>query len=500
MTHAADRALSSGQSVRARENVAFVSTPTTRLRDLGPVTLTLLAALVGCVVTLLVILLPGLHFAYRSVRGHVALETFDACAAAAVTLLFFGRCRRSASVSDLRMTVAFFLMTLTGVFLVVIAVGDTPVSPMATVWFPLVTRLISATLVALAASEGSRRVRRDVPVSRILIGLSALFAALAVAAVATSLDLPTPIDVSINPTLSGRPMFVGNPVVEMAQIAHALLYSWAALAFTRRAAVTPDGMLRWLGAGCALGAAARLNYFLFPSIYSQWLYTGDFLRTGFYLALVVGGIREVAGYWHAQAEAAVFSERRRLARELHDGAVQELGYIRTLARGLAQSPGTDAGVERIAAAAERALAEARHAIEALSMPLDQPLAELVRRAATEIADRYDVAVSVDAQAQVPVDAAGREALVRIVREAVSNAARHGRASTVRITIRDGCMEIRDNGLGFDPEDGGAGGSADSGGFGLVSMRDRAEAMRAMIDVSSAPGDGTTVKVVWRAKH
>jgi signal transduction histidine kinase len=82
----------------------------------------------------------------------------------------------------------------------------------------------------------------------------------------------------------------------------------------------------------------------------------------------------------------------------------------------------------------------------------------------------------------------RTALVRITREAVSNAARHGASSNVHLTLERGCLEIVDDGNGFD--DGGAG-----GGFGLVSMRDRAEAIGGDLQLSST-STGTSIKVVW----
>jgi len=94
------------------------------------------------------------------------------------------------------------------------------------------------------------------------------------------------------------------------------------------------------------------------------------------------------------------------------------------------------------------------------------------------------------------DAAGaradvREALVRIVREAVTNAARHGRASLVRVELQDDGdllrLRVLDDGVGFDPR------TAD-GGFGLRSMRERAGGVGGRARISSTPGHGTAVDV------
>lgn len=465
-----------------------------RGRAMSPLAMTLCAALIGIIATVVVAFVPGAYFAYRSLRGHLALETFDGCAAAAVTLLFFGRYQRTKAVTARRMMFAFLLLTLTSAYLVVLSVRTNMPDATAATWFPLATRLVAATLVALAAVAAPSRVHNAPGTKRAVLWVTVAFAGLALAAVLVPNDLPQPLDATISPELSGRPLFVGNTAIEAAQLAHAALYAVAAVAFTAHAARTRDAMTRWLGVGCTLAAIARVNYFLFPSLYSEWLYTGDFLRTGFYLALIVGGIRELQGYWSTQAEAAVFAERRRLARDLHDGAVQELGYIRALSRGLVRETEGLPSAERIAAAADRALAEARHAIEALSLPLDEPLGDLVRRAAGEIADRYDVDVTVDAADDVVAERTQREALVRIVREAISNAARHGGATHVDIQVRDGCLEISDNGTGFDLNHNG------SGGFGLISMRDRADAMRGNLDIHSTPDGGTTVKVAWRGSR
>ena len=93
-----------------------------------------------------------------------------------------------------------------------------------------------------------------------------------------------------------------------------------------------------------------------------------------------------------------------------------------------------------------------------------------------------------------VPPATREALVRIVREAVSNATRHGNAGEIAIQLRrdeDGVhLRIDDDGRGFD-----AGGTSDARGFGIVSMKERAQLLGGQLKVCSRPGEGTTVEVI-----
>ena len=180
---------------------------------------------------------------------------------------------------------------------------------------------------------------------------------------------------------------------------------------------------------------------------------------------------------------AVQAERRRLARDLHDGVVQELGWIRAaLARG--------ASAEEVRPAADRAMAELRQAIAALTSTPDESLATAVGRAVSEVADQFDRPIGVTLDDSVVVPPQSRRDLVRIAREAVVNAARHSGGTRVDVTLAAGRLTVSDDGSGFDPAYGRP------GGFGLTSMRDRADAIGATLTVTSAPGQGTCVEVTW----
>src|SRR5581483_7695429 len=89
-----------------------------------------------------------------------------------------------------------------------------------------------------------------------------------------------------------HPGFAGT-----AQVALALLYISAALGFARRHRLTSDELSGWLAVGCILAAASRVNYFFHPAALSDWVYTGDVFRLGFYLALLIGAAREITSYW-----------------------------------------------------------------------------------------------------------------------------------------------------------------------------------------------------------
>jgi signal transduction histidine kinase len=190
--------------------------------------------------------------------------------------------------------------------------------------------------------------------------------------------------------------------------------------------------------------------------------------------------------------ATVLDDRRRLARELHDGVVQELSYIRNEAHAL---PHEDGLRERILTASERGLDEARAAVDALGRSPDEPLGYVLHRAARQVADRYGARVVVELDDAVDAAPAQRHALVRITREAVSNGIRHGRAECVRIRLASdsgaNSLVVHDDGKGFDEET-----VASATGYGLTSMRERATALPGRFTITSSPGDGTTVEVTW----
>ena len=147
----------------------------------------------------------------------------------------------------------------------------------------------------------------------------------------------------------------------------------------------------------------------------------------------------------------------------------------------------------MATAAERALGEARMAISALTTPLDEPLDVTLRKAAEAVATRMGAEVEVTCTGTPQLATAARQSLERIVREATSNAVRHGQAGMLRIEIEaDSQLRVKivDDGRGFDMAR-----DRKPDSFGLVSMRERVQAMEGELSVRSHPGEGTTVEVI-----
>jgi signal transduction histidine kinase len=278
------------------------------------------------------------------------------------------------------------------------------------------------------------------------------------------------------------------------QLAAAAFFMAAAIGFTRRGERTGDELMTWLAASAALASFARLNYALFPSLYTQWVYVGDALRLGSNLLLLAGVAREIVHYQRRLADAAAMEERRRIARELHDGLAQELAFVAAQGRSLSRNP--DAiEIKYLAAAAERALDESRRAIALLTHPPDEPLDRALVQTVEELVNRMGRRARFDVEEGVDVPPKTREALLRIVREAVTNAGRHGQAELITVELENGNgvrLRIADDGVGFDP------GEIDlelQRGFGLTTMRKRTEAIGGRLRIGALPEGGTEVEVV-----
>jgi len=446
-------------------------------------------AAAGLAATAAVALASPLQFAYRQSALHVALETTAACVALVGAYLVLGRFKRRHRYDDLILAQALVLFALTNLLLGALPAALSPGPKDAAVtWAALACRLVASAAWAHAAFASSHCVGTAGLRRTAALAPLAVMAVITTAAALLEPYLPAGVEVSLSAEESNRPQVVGHPVVIGAQLVVMVLFALAAVGFMRRFQREGDELIGWLAVASIPAATARLHYVLFPSLYSEWVYTGDLFRLLFYVLILVAAAREVRSYWRAEAEAAVLEERQRLARDLHDGLAQELAFIRRNIRRLNRE---DPIVQRVEAGAARALQESRRAIAALTEPLDEPLDEVLRRAAQEVAAREGTHVVLSLEPGVEVSPVVREALVRIAAEAITNAARHGGAKLVRVELEDGehvRLRIIDSGRGFDPARGRP------GGFGLTSMRQRGERLGGRVSVRSAPGEGTEVEV------
>jgi signal transduction histidine kinase len=195
----------------------------------------------------------------------------------------------------------------------------------------------------------------------------------------------------------------------------------------------------------------------------------------------------------ARIVAATDQARRRIERDLHDGAQQQLVSLalRLRAARAALPPELGADLEPIEAGLVDALEEVREIARGIHPAvlayggLAPALKVLTRRSPTPV----DLQVHADDRLPEPVEVS----VYYVVAEALTNAAKHARASAVTITVdadaADGVLHvvIRDDGAG------GASFTGGTGGTGLAGLKDRVEALGGQILLDSPPGAGTTLR-------
>ena len=186
-----------------------------------------------------------------------------------------------------------------------------------------------------------------------------------------------------------------------------------------------------------------------------------------------------------------------MAREIHDTLAQGLTGIITqvqAARNAAERPADwRRHLDNAANLARENLSEARRTVQAVGPePLEQralgdALAEVVERWSDLHQVRAEVTTTGAAR---PLHPEVEVALLRTAQEALANVAKHAAASRVMLTLSFLAdlvtLDIRDDGVGFDPEEVRRG---DDGGFGLTVMRQRVGRLAGTLEIESEPGRG-----------
>ncbi|WP_214111099.1 HAMP domain-containing sensor histidine kinase [Acrocarpospora catenulata] len=200
----------------------------------------------------------------------------------------------------------------------------------------------------------------------------------------------------------------------------------------------------------------------------------------------------------AAAAQALLVERARMARELHDSVSQDLFSLSLVAGTLRRTLPPESRARAQAATMEQTIGRTMREMRAMLLelrPAELAEAGLVP-ALRELCRTYEVRLGMTVTAdlaEVELDPKTEHTLLRVVQEALGNAARHGGAQTaeLRLAASNGGVEVlvRDQGRGFDPES-----VAERHGLGLRLMRERITEIGGTIQVASAPGAGTTVHV------
>ena len=191
-------------------------------------------------------------------------------------------------------------------------------------------------------------------------------------------------------------------------------------------------------------------------------------------------------------DSAVQEERRRLARELHDGVAQSGLHPRPESTTRQDLP-NERALADIGSAAEHALHGSRTAIYGLHETTSPTLGAAIEARAQQLAGRAGLEVTLNIEEEIESSAKVQHGVLSILREAISNAVRHGEATRVEISLTASedtiLVRISDDGRGFVPQWRVP---TSTGGFGLWSMLDRAQALGGELNLESEPGRGTTI--------
>ena len=209
------------------------------------------------------------------------------------------------------------------------------------------------------------------------------------------------------------------------------------------------------------------------------------------LAAHAAVVVENARLFDASRERSIAEERDRLARELHDALTQRLFSINLILQAAAGTvphdpDGAIAALGRAGELVDSALGELRSLIFELRPPALEAdgLIGSVRKQAELLRRAHGVPITVRTSGDDADLAPELERQVfRVIEEALSNVVRHASASAATVTV-----DVTDEGVGFDPQAR----AIASRRLGLTSMRERVVSLGGQLEISSAPGQGTTI--------
>jgi len=245
---------------------------------------------------------------------------------------------------------------------------------------------------------------------------------------------------------------------------------------------------------------ASYSFYLQPHFYQTRLFWGLVVTMVILLAVLLYRLRMMdlkARY------SAVLTERNRIALEIHDTLAQNLAGIAlqldSITMQLADMPDKlRRSVDQACNLTRYSLSEARRAVSDLrsdelkNHELPVILPEIAGRIAANSGIRTDIRIT---GAYRKLSPATEKNLLRIFQEAVANAVKHSRASSIRIELRYGIdrllLSVIDNGQGFDTNNLTP---LSIGHYGIIGMRERAERFGGRLTLKSSPGKGTELNV------
>lgn len=285
---------------------------------------------------------------------------------------------------------------------------------------------------------------------------------------------------------------IGHPLLIVLVVTATALLGYAAWGFAARQRAEADHVYGLMAVATLLLAGAGFSSLLVGSMAAGRIGAGEVLRTLASAAILLAAVIRERQIHARMSKATALAERRRVARDLHDGIAQDLAFIAAHGPRFVEELGDD---HPVVVAARRALAVSRSTISELSDPDGATTHESLQALAQELGERFEISIAVNAQLERDLNANARENVTRIVREAIANAARHGGARNVVVSLRQSgtgiALRVVDDGSGIAGPDL----VPAQEGFGLRSMRERATALGGQLNVRQPRRGGTELEVV-----
>ena len=422
----------------------------------------LLVALLGATLALF-LRFPSLRTPYAQPELRLVLATVFMLSSGLIALLCATRFGVDGRRFDLMLCGGFFAMSLSWLaFTVVpgIAGGDAHIASAA-------GQTVGWAAIAVAPFATGRVPRRRAPLWWLLAGAVALLPPIWLVSTHTS-------------SLTG--------VLAL----QALVQLLAAITFGDRYRRRGEDLDQWLSIVTTLSLFATLSLVFTHDARPALVARGDFLVLFAHAVLLVGLWRAIRA---SEFGRAVAEERARVAREIHDGLAQYLFSVATHASMIEAGAPLDDALPKLRDAVTAAQQEARYAILALSSAAGRaPFDSALRRYVDVLTADGLLEVELEIDHSIELRPDEQIEVFRIVQEGLANARRHSdaRHAWVQIGARAGerFVRVRDDGEGFAPE-------ASEAGQGLRNIRERVGSISGALQLSSAPGHGTSLEIVLR---
>ena len=422
----------------------------------------LLVALLGATLALF-LRFPSLRTPYAQPELRLVLATVFMLSSGLIALLCATRFGVDGRRFDLMLCGGFFAMSLSWLaFTVVpgIAGGDAHIASAA-------GQTVGWAAIAVAPFATGRVPRRRAPLWWLLAGAVALLPPIWLVSTHTS-------------SLTG--------VLAL----QALVQLLAAITFGDRYRRRGEDLDQWLSIVATLSLFATLSLVFTHDARPALVARGDFLVLFAHAVLLVGLWRAIRA---SEFGRAVAEERARVAREIHDGLAQYLFSVATHASMIEAGAPLDDALPKLRDAVTAAQQEARYAILALSSAAGRaPFDSALRRYVDVLTADGLLEVELEIDHSIELRPDEQIVVFRIVQEGLANARRHSdaRHAWVQIGARAGerFVRVRDDGEGFAPE-------ASEAGQGLRNIRERVGSIGGALQLSSAPGHGTSLEIVLR---